>query len=171
MSKISRRKFMSYSLAASGLYLLNPTGLVLGQNDCPPTRPDILGPFYRAGAPERNVIGEDNNLVGYGYVQSTLCEPLPGAKIEIWQASTDAAGAEYDYTGEDFNYYATLFADDKGYYEFYTDMPGIYVERPIRHIHYVVSAKGYQRLITQKYFSNPGTETKAPFDFYLIPQT
>lgn len=171
MDKLTRRKFVEFSLAAGGLYLLNPLEVVLGQKKCPATRPDVLGPFYREGAPERYELGEENNLVVYGYVTSLRCEPLAGATIEVWQATPDAAGAEYvGFESPDFEYYATMYTDEEGYYQFVTDMPGLYVARPIRHIHFVVNAKGYRRLITQLYFGRPGKETKAEFNIALLPE-
>lgn len=162
---------MSYTLAGGGLYLLDPAKHLFGQKTCLPTRPDILGPFYRAAAPERYELGTENNLVVYGYVRSTTCEPLLGATIEVWQATPDDQGAEYiGYTSDDYEYYATLHPDKQGYYEFYTDMPGRYPARPMRHIHFRVTNKGYGELVTQLYFSDKGTETEANFDLTLIPK-
>ena len=171
---ISRRRFMSYGLTASGLYLMNPGKLLLGQNQCSAeaTRPDILGPFYRAGAPERYALGGKNNLAVYGWVMSTACQPISNATIEVWQATTDGAGADYlGFTSPDYEYYAVVpYYVDEGFYVFWTDMPGRYAARPIRHIHYRVRAKGYRDLVSQLYFSNPGTETEAQFDIVLVPQ-
>src|SRR5262249_19557158 len=93
MKPFSRRKFMSYSLGLGGLYLFNHTKLIIAQPECPPTNPDILGPYYRANAPFRNVIG-DATLYASGTVMSTSCEPIPGALIEIWQANPKGV---YDY--------------------------------------------------------------------------
>src|SRR3989442_822123 len=142
---LSRRRFMSYSLGLGGLYLFDPKKFLQAQNTCPPTRPDIEGPYYRAGAPDRYVIG-DATLVIFGYVLGTRCEPIPGALVDVWQASPDGV---YDLKTEDYNYRARVYSDENGFYYYYTDIPGLYPQRPIRHIHYRVSAEGYRMLTTQ----------------------
>lgn len=162
--RISRRQFMSFSLTAGGLYLLSPK-LSLAQEECL-YHEDILGPFFREGAPFRDVIGD--SLFVYGHVRSLGCEPVPGALIDIWQANPEG---EYDNKSPEFRYRARLYSEKDGSYRFYTDMPGLYEQRPIRHIHYQVIAKGYNTLVTQQYFSDEGEETKAEFDLILIPKS
>ena len=63
-----------------------------GQASCPPTAADAEGPFYVPNAPLRSVIGR--GLVVTGTVRSAgSCTPIPGARLEWWQANTDG---QYD---------------------------------------------------------------------------
>src|SRR5207253_1245855 len=60
---------------------------------CAPTKPDMLGPFYKPGAPERAATGQ--GLVGSGIVRSAKgCAPLRGAQPEWWSA--DGRGEYHD---------------------------------------------------------------------------
>jgi protocatechuate 3,4-dioxygenase beta subunit len=61
------------------------------------TQPQMEGPCYKAGSPERNSLFEagmtGTRLVLAGYVVDQNCNPLPNAWLDFWQA--DASG-EYD---------------------------------------------------------------------------
>lgn len=125
---------------------------------CPATRPDMLGPFYVAGAPERSKTGD--GLAVQGAVRSTRgCKPLPGAKLEWWSANRSG---EYD-----DGHRATQASDGEGRYRYVTDMPGRYPGRP-PHLHVKVSAPGHKTLVTQIY-PKP-TENSITFDFTLSPE-
>ena len=122
---------------------------------CPPTAADMLGPFYVAGAPQRNQTGD--GLVVSGVVRSTReCRPLSGATIEWWSANPRG---EYDDAHR-----ATQVADGEGRYRYVTDMPGKYPGRPV-HVHVKVTAAGHKALVTQVY-PTPNQATIA-FDFVL----
>jgi len=58
------------------------------------------GPYYKAGAPERTTLVDDQTngdlLLLTGQVMTTACEPLAGAVVDVWQA--DEHG-EYDNVG------------------------------------------------------------------------
>src|SRR5262245_48057545 len=87
---ISRRVFLDRSAVAFAGTLL--AGRALAAAGCRATEPEILGPFYRFGAPFRSQLaGPDepgDRLVVTGTVFSSDCRtPLPGALIEIWQAN------------------------------------------------------------------------------------
>jgi protocatechuate 3,4-dioxygenase beta subunit len=124
---------------------------------CPPTKPDMLGPFYVPGAPERNKTGEGLQLEGL--VRSTRdCKTLPGATIEWWAANPQG---EYDDAHR-----ATQVADASGRFRYVTDMPGKYPGRPV-HLHVKVSAPGHKPLVTQVY-PKPGDRAIAQ-DFVLLP--
>jgi len=153
-----------FSWALAFCCLLAVPSLLQAQTKCLPTPPDIEGPFYRSGAPVRDVLGQ-GTLTIYGYVLSTDCEPIPGALIDVWQADPEG---QYDLDSPDYNYRGKVFADEKGFFVFYTDLPGLYPQRPIRHIHYRASADGYLLLTTQQYFDRDFSESEAPFDFVLI---
>jgi len=125
---------------------------------CTPTLPDQEGPFYKAGAPIRDHVGE--GYVLQGVVRSAVdCAPIAGAQIEFWMAGPDG-----QYTDD---YRATMLVGEDGAYRFESNFPPPYSGRP-PHIHLRVSAEGYQTLITQHY-TKEGV-TSANLDLVLISQ-
>lgn len=124
---------------------------------CPPTEPDEVGPFYKPNAPVRSRIG--TGYVLSGTVRSSNdCRPVSQARIEFWQVGTSG---KYDAAHR-----ATILSDTAGKYRLQTDRPGPYLTRP-PHIHILVEAPGFQRLITQHYPKNKSKE--ATFDLVLVP--
>ena len=124
---------------------------------CPATAPDMLGPFYVPGAPERNATGD--GLTVHGVIRSTReCRPVPAAKLEWWSA--DGKG-NYDDAHR-----ATQVADAEGRYRYVTDAPGRYPGRP-PHVHVKITARGHKPLVTQLYPKQGQREI--PFDFVLQP--
>ena len=136
-------------------------GTVLGNGekftgDCETTN-DILGPFYRPDAPTRQDLTY-NDLKGVrialkGKVFGADCTtPLKGALVEIWHCDTEG---NYDNESGDFLQRAKWETNKKGWYAFYTILPGKYLNgrqyRPA-HIHFRVSAPGHKELISQIYF-------------------
>lgn len=96
-----------------------------------------------------------------GKVLDQNCHPVKGALVEIWQACktgkynhpSDPNTAELD---PYFQYWGKAVTDEKGAYLFRTIIPGAYPAgagwiRP-PHIHFKISALGYQEMITQMYF-------------------
>jgi protocatechuate 3,4-dioxygenase beta subunit len=81
-------------------------------------------------------------LVISGYVLSTLCAPIAGAKLDFWQ--TDGNGI-YDNTG--YGLRGHQFTDSAGRYEITTVIPGIYPGRTA-HIHVKVETPGGDCWIT-----------------------
>ena len=125
---------------------------------CQPTAPDQEGPFYKAGAPMRDHVGE--GYVLQGVVRSAAgCAPIAGAQIEFWMAGPDG-----QYTDD---YRATMLVGEDGAYHFESNFPPPYSGRP-SHIHLRVSAEGYQTLITQHYPKEG--ETGTSLDLVLVPQ-
>jgi protocatechuate 3,4-dioxygenase beta subunit len=124
---------------------------------CPPTKPDMLGPFYVPNAPERAKTGL--GLIVAGRVRSSAgCVPLPGAKIEWWSANPRG---DYDEAHR-----ATQVADGQGAYRYETDFPGRYPGRP-PHLHLRVSAAGHRTLVTQIY--PRGGQSAIETDLVLVP--
>ena len=124
---------------------------------CPPTKADMLGPFYVAGAPQRSRTGD--GLTVQGAVRSAReCKALPAATLEWWSANPRG-----DY---DDAHRATQATDAQGRFEYVTDMPGKYPGRPV-HLHVKVTAPGHRPLVTQLY---PKPEQRQiAFDFVLQP--
>ena len=158
---MQRRTFLkdaalgAVAVSASGFISFNGTKYV---GDCETTT-DILGPFYRPNSPVRTnlVIPDDpgTKLLLSGKVKHDDCTtPFKKAKIEIWHCSSKG---EYDNSSDEFRYRATTFSDDSGKYFFNTILPVPYSTgnenyRPA-HYHLMITAEGYQPLITQLYFT------------------
>jgi protocatechuate 3,4-dioxygenase beta subunit len=124
---------------------------------CAPTKPDMLGPFYKPGAPERSATGR--GLVVSGAVRSAAgCAGLAGATLEWWSA--DGRG---EYSDE---LRATQRTDPQGRFTYETVAPGRYPGRP-PHLHVKVTAPGHRELVTQLYPRDGERALRS--DFVLIP--
>ncbi len=126
--------------------------------DCETTS-DILGPFYRPNSPKRNnllIPGENGHKLELtGIIKHNDCiTPYKNAKIELWHCDSNGI---YDNTTDDFRYRGTTYSGENGQYSFKTILPVPYDVgngqiRPA-HFHLMITAEGYQPLITQLYFS------------------
>ena len=170
---ISRRIFLHTSAMILGGGLLAGPAFAAKQG-CRPTESEILGPFYRSGAPFRSrLAGPDepgDRLVLTGTVFSSDCRtPLPGALIEVWQANhaglydTNKPGNFTEATT--FHLRGMLYTNEKGQYEIETIVPGRYpvppnlpglekyagLTRPA-HIHFRVLESLHVPVTTQLYF-------------------
>ena len=170
---LSRRTFLHRSAVTLGGVLLAGPAYAAGQ-ECHPTEPDILGPFYRFGAPFRSRLAgpeePGDRLVLTGTVLSSDCRtPLTGALIEVWQANhagvydTNKPGNFTDATT--FQLRGMLYTNEKGQYEIDTILPGRYpvppnlpglekyagLTRPA-HIHFRVMESLHVPVTTQLYF-------------------
>jgi protocatechuate 3,4-dioxygenase beta subunit len=146
------------TLVAMVMLLAGLSGAPVGaQGSCPPTRADMLGPFYKPDAPVRSRTGD--GLVVSGTVRSAAtCAPLPGARIEWWSA--DTRGEYQD------SLRATQTADSDGRYRYETVFPGLYPGRPA-HLHVRLSAPGHRVLVTQVYPKPNDRDIKLDF---VLPQ-
>lgn len=115
------------------------------------TQPQTEGPYYTPDTPQSTVLFEEGmpgtRLVLVGYVLDQNCQPLPNAWLDFWQA--DAAG-EYDNSG--YRLRGHQFTDAQGRYYLDTVLPGLYLSRPIEHIHVKVRPEGGEEVTTQLYF-------------------
>ena len=154
-SFIKSSSLFAVSISATGFIKFNGTQY---EGDCQTTT-DILGPFYRPNAPLRTdmrIAGDlGQKIVLSGQVKHKDCTtPLKNACIELWHC--DAKGV-YDNASPDFKYRAKTYCDDKGNYRFDTILPVPYDvgDGSIRpaHFHMMITAEGYQALITQLYFT------------------
>ena len=170
---ISRRDFLYRNAALVGGALL--AGPALASAVCRPTEHDVIGPFYRFGAPFRaRLAGPDepgDRLILTGTVFAPDCRTaLPGALIEVWQANhagiydTLAPGNFTEVTS--FHMRGMLQTDEQGRYEIETIMPGRYpippgipglekfagLTRPA-HIHFKVMQSTHVPVTTQLYFN------------------
>jgi catechol 1,2-dioxygenase len=145
-----------------GAVLLVPLLRARGRaaESCTRADPNELGPYYRAGAPERTSLCEPGEpgdpFAVEGRVIGDDCKAIAGALVEVWHA--DASG-EYDMIGPQkprdpavYHLRTMLRSDKNGAFAFDTIVPGFYGGRA-RHIHYAFHADGYEPFITQSYFS------------------
>ena len=157
---MKRRSFVRNSALAA--FAISNSGFIRFEGnryvgDCETTT-DILGPFYRPNGPLRTdlvISGEGGTKVLLeGVVKHSDCvTPFKKAKIELWHC--DATGV-YDNTSDEFRYRGTTYSDQRGRYFFNTILPVPYsasdtMTRPA-HFHMMITAGGYQQLITQLYF-------------------
>jgi protocatechuate 3,4-dioxygenase beta subunit len=117
-----------------------------------PTPSEVLGPFYKKGAPNTSVLRQPGDpgipLRVTGKVLDTRGNPVEGAQIDIWQANHHG---RYDVEG--YRYRTKLVTGSVPDYAIETVMPGHYSDRPAQHIHYLITAPGHKTLVTQIYFA------------------
>jgi catechol 1,2-dioxygenase len=125
-----------------------------------PTTTDILGPFYRPGAPFRTNINPPGFSGEILHFSGTVLRedgktPFQNCLVEIWQCDTDQ---HYDNTSDDYRYRGAQKTNASGKYAFITTQPVPYpieegspIYRPA-HIHMRIAGDGEQDLITQVYF-------------------
>lgn len=145
-------------------------------NTLPPTPAQTAGPFYPLSFPEDS----DNDLVHIAGHSSTAQgihtrivgrildlngRPVSEARVEIWQCDADG---RYHYVrdgradqprDDGFQGYGTTTTDAIGGYQFLTIKPVPYPGRT-PHIHFAVSGRGFERLVTQMDVAGePGNES------------
>ena len=145
--------------------------LLIGLSSSPPavaacqaTEADQLGPYYQPGASFTAELAgprePGERLVVSGRVLGLPdCKPLPGAVVDVWQASASGQYYSLQPGGDEadrFKLRGRVRTDEQGRYRFDTVLPGHYGlgygrSRP-RHIHFLVSHPGYAPLVTQLYF-------------------
>ena len=122
-----------------------------------PTTTDILGPFYRPGAPFKTDLvqaGTRGQILHFnGTVFGKDGKALKNALVEIWHCNETG---EYDNISDNYIYRSSFKTNGDGKYNFRTIYPVPYavnatMTRPA-HIHMRISANGVQDLVTQVYF-------------------
>ncbi|MBV9757672.1 MAG: catechol 1,2-dioxygenase [Alphaproteobacteria bacterium] len=133
----------------------------------------LLGPFWRQNAPHAALgdnIARSNTpgpaLFVRGTVRDTGGKPIPGATVDVWQASPVGLYENQDPEQDDYNLRGVFRADAEGKFHFRTVKPAGYpvpVDGPIggllhaqrrhpyrpAHLHFMISHPGYKTLITQ----------------------
>ena len=138
------------------------------------TESSVLGPFYRAGAPDypngaaiyKDTKGEPV-MVG-GTVRSSAGGPVAGALVDVWQTAPNGFYYSQDAGQAEFNLTGRFRTEADGSYRFVTLRPHSYpipsdgpvgamlratrrgIFRPA-HIHFRVSAPGHREIITELY--------------------
>ena len=158
---------------ATGLISANSAGLgPLQAQERRRTPTQVLGPFYPVVKPLDQdadltmIAGRPGRAAGQavevmGRVVTRFGTPVPGARIEIWQANSHG---KYRHPSDrnpkpidpNFEGFAVLTADAEGRYRFRTVKPGAYPDDAgtyrAPHIHFDVGGK-VNRLLTQMYFA------------------
>lgn len=142
----------AFAVSAAGFKLVEEDGKFT--TDCA-TSNDMLGPFFREGAPRRHDLTYSGNnkempLRVIGQVFGADCKsPLKNVDIDLWHCDHKKV---YDMKSADFRCRGKITTDENGAYWFKTFVPPPYGGRP-KHIHYLVdNVAGYERLATQLYF-------------------
>ncbi|ACL42520.1 MULTISPECIES: intradiol ring-cleavage dioxygenase [Micrococcaceae] len=134
------------------------------------TEATVFGPFFVQDAPEipigGDIAGGANGQPCWveGIVTDTSGKPLPGARIEVWEADEDGF-YDVQYTNHRVAGRAHLFADQDGHYAFWGLTPTPYPiphdgpvgkmleavgRSPMRasHLHFMVTADEHRTLVT-----------------------
>ncbi len=142
----------AFAVSSSGFTLLTTNGKTT--TSCR-TSQDMLGPFFKEGAPYRNDLRYEGNeeeipLKVVGTLFSADCvTPLSNVTIDIWHCDHRK---EYDMEEDSYRCRGKITTNQEGFYEFITFVPPPYGGRP-KHIHYLIKdVEGYESLATQLYF-------------------
>lgn len=120
------------------------------------------GPFFLSNSAEAvnlnslNLAGTAMKLIGTIY-DNDSSTPIADAKIEIWHADNDGvyhpegSGDVSDYPASQVTLRGFVISNSNGEYAVNSIKPGLYTGRR-RHIHYKVTASGYDQLTTQSYW-------------------
>jgi hydroxyquinol 1,2-dioxygenase len=134
------------------------------------TEATVFGPFFIEDAPEIPLGGDiAGGAAGQpcwieGTITDTSGNPVPGARIEVWEADEDGL-YDVQYTDQRVAGRAHLFADEEGKYSFWGLTPTPYPiphdgpvgkmlesvgRSPVRasHLHFMVTAEGQRTLVT-----------------------
>jgi protocatechuate 3,4-dioxygenase beta subunit len=144
------------------------------------TDSSLLGPFYRDGAPElprgssiaRDTPGQAQGeaVVVRGRVTDAHGRPLADARLDVWQAAPNGKYDIQDENQAEMNLRGRFRTGADGCYEFHSVKPKSYPvpddgpvgvllraqgRHPYRpaHIHFIVTADGYEPLITALYIA------------------
>ena len=120
----------------------------------------IEGPYFLGDPQPRERTGTGLVLAG-AVLDAASCSPVAGARVVRWHANR--VGVYEDY------FRALMVADKQGLYRLESIVPGAYAGLQ-RHVHFHVSAPGFQDLITQWQIADdldPAPEIR--FDFVLQP--
>lgn len=141
------------------------------------TTSSLLGPFYRTDSPHF-AYGDfvathkhgGTEICLYGRVTDADGDPVPGAKIEIWQTDEEGVYDLQKNNPDDMDMRGVFHADKDGNYCIRTIRPRGYLipmDGPVgdmiraqgrhgyrpAHIHFMIGAPGYRELVTALYMS------------------
>ncbi|MEO6064096.1 MAG: intradiol ring-cleavage dioxygenase [Thermoflexales bacterium] len=125
------------------------------------------GPYYLAGAPMKASLFEagmaGTRVLLTGRVLTSLCAPVAGAIVDVWQA--DDSGV---YDLKSYRLRGKVTADAQGNYAIETILPGLYSGRT-RHIHVKITIPGGPTVTSQVYFPDESAnKTDGIFDGAML---
>lgn len=150
------------------------------------THTSLLGPFYRDNVPHKALgesisQGDDSPpILLWGTVRNARGEPLPDARLEIWQTSSHGNYDLQEGDGSQIDFRGVFHTAADGRYHFQTVRPCSYsipTDGPVgemlraqqrhgfrpAHVHFLVNAPGYRELVTALYFPDPYLESDTVF--------
>ena len=154
----------------------NTTVVAAGNKKTRGSSNDLQGPYYREDAPlvpdgkiktMEEFGGEPMEL--RGVVKDIKGKPVAGALIDVWSSTPDGKYSGFHDNIPVEYYRGKQRTDSKGRYKFTSTVPvpyqiphhgptgelmramGRHTWRPA-HVHYMIQADGYQKLVTQAYF-------------------
>jgi len=160
-------------LTSDVLGISSLVGLLNGSSAGAETAAALLGPFWRAASPDcalGDTIARSPTpgpaLFARGHVVDIDGNPVPGALLDVWQASPVGLYENQDPNQIEHNLRGRFHADSEGKWYFRSVKPAGYPvpthgpvgdllraqhRSPYRpaHVHFMVSAPGYQTLVTQ----------------------
>jgi hydroxyquinol 1,2-dioxygenase len=171
------------SLGVSALVcLLNNDGGAAG------TTANLMGPFWRAGAPRTDSGGSIVRSPTAGaavfvraWVQDASGQPIEGAEVDVWHASPEGYYENQDPAQADMNLRGRFVTDANGFFAFRTVKPAGYPvpvsgpagdllraqgRRNMRpaHLHFLIHKPGFKAQFSQVYSSDdPHLESDAQF--------
>ena len=131
------------------ILFLTPLGL--HAEKCEPTPHRSTGTHYKPVTEEKVNISKGVIVRGQ-ILAAPYCTPVANAKIAHWQGGEEGRYRDY--------LYAYMFSDENGKYEFETEWPNM----PTPHIHFIVTADGYNELETQWI----GSERQKEINFDMV---
>ena len=167
---VSRRHVLGMAVAVGGLAMSGGFSAAWAQA-LKRTPGEILGPFYPVlkrvdqGADLTTIAGKPGRAAGQvihvmGRVVNVQGQPVQGARVELWQATTHGRYTHPSDTNPapldpNFEGFAVQNTDAEGRYRFKSIKPGAYPATPnwMRppHLHFDVTGK-INRVVTQMYF-------------------
>jgi protocatechuate 3,4-dioxygenase beta subunit len=148
------------------------TDLMSNRKPAGATESTVFGPFHREGAPEKEygesiVAADRHGMPAYmaGRVLDLTGQPIAGAVLDVWQAAADARYDVQDPSLQEMNMRGKFKTGADGRYLVKTTRPVAYqipFDGPVgqmiqatnrhpwrpAHVHFVVSAPGYQTVTT-----------------------
>lgn len=133
------------------------------RRQCQVTGVDIEGPYYHPNAPKAKDLvctatsPAQDRIIVTGRVLDEDCFTPIQAELDVWHA--DNNGQYSSGVGDDYECRSRLRTDARGYFKFYSIMPGRYDDDGYRpaHIHFKVkpdNRDAYANITTQLYFEN-----------------